>query len=35
MTVTLWPEVARILQEIRPNWFLGENVAGHISLGAR
>lgn len=29
----LWPEVARILQEIRPNWFLGENVAGHISLG--
>ncbi|MDT2261626.1 DNA cytosine methyltransferase [Paenibacillus larvae] len=29
----LWPEVARILQEIRPNWFLGENGAGHISLG--
>lgn len=29
----LWPEVSRILQEIRPRWFLGENVAGHISLG--
>ncbi|WP_244944323.1 DNA cytosine methyltransferase [Paenibacillus polymyxa] len=29
----LWPEVARILREIRPRWFIGENVAGHISLG--
>ncbi|MEV2445774.1 DNA cytosine methyltransferase, partial [Paenibacillus larvae] len=29
----LWPEVARLLQEIRPHWFLGENVAGHITLG--
>jgi len=29
----LWPEVARLLREIRPNWFLGENVAGHITLG--
>ncbi|ARF66692.1 hypothetical protein B7C51_01035 [Paenibacillus larvae subsp. pulvifaciens] len=29
----LWPEVARILQEIRPRWFIGENVAGHITLG--
>ncbi|OMF47745.1 DNA cytosine methyltransferase [Paenibacillus amylolyticus] len=29
----LWPEVARILQEVRPTWFLGENVAGHITLG--
>ncbi|MCP1306425.1 DNA cytosine methyltransferase [Paenibacillus tyrfis] len=29
----LWPEVERILQEIRPRWFLGENVAGHITLG--
>ncbi|MFC4102869.1 DNA cytosine methyltransferase [Paenibacillus xanthanilyticus] len=29
----LWPEVNRLLQEIRPRWFLGENVAGHISLG--
>ncbi|BCJ86480.1 hypothetical protein skT53_14650 [Effusibacillus dendaii] len=23
----------RIIQEIRPSWVLGENVAGHISLG--
>lgn len=29
----LWPEVARILDEIRPRWFVGENVAGHVSLG--
>ncbi|MEV2910448.1 DNA (cytosine-5-)-methyltransferase [Paenibacillus larvae] len=29
----LWPEVARLLQEIRPRWFIGENVAGHITLG--
>jgi len=29
----LWPEVARLLEEIRPRWFLGENVAGHITLG--
>ena len=29
----LWPEVARLLSEIRPRWFIGENVAGHISLG--
>jgi len=29
----LWPEVKRILEEVRPRWFLGENVAGHITLG--
>lgn len=29
----LWPEVARLLREIRPRWFVGENVAGHITLG--
>lgn len=29
----LWPEVARLLYEIRPTWFIGENVAGHVSLG--
>jgi DNA (cytosine-5)-methyltransferase 1 len=29
----LWPEVKRILSEIRPRWFVGENVAGHITLG--
>jgi len=29
----LWPEVYRLLQEIRPRWFVGENVAGHVTLG--
>ena len=29
----LWPEVRRLLDEFRPAWFIGENVAGHISLG--
>ncbi|USK54387.1 DNA cytosine methyltransferase [Cytobacillus solani] len=29
----LWPEVKRLLQEIQPTWFVGENVAGHITLG--
>nr|WP_240764806.1 DNA cytosine methyltransferase [Paenibacillus dendritiformis] len=29
----LWPEVKRLLSEIRPRWFVGENVAGHITLG--
>jgi DNA (cytosine-5)-methyltransferase 1 len=29
----LWPEVARLLSEIRPRWFVGENVAGHVTLG--
>lgn len=29
----LWPEVKRLLKEIRPTWFVGENVAGHIALG--
>lgn len=29
----LWPEVYRIIQEVEPDWFLGENVAGHVSLG--
>ena len=29
----LWPEVNRILDEFRPAWFIGENVAGHVSLG--
>jgi DNA (cytosine-5)-methyltransferase 1 len=24
----LWPEVRRILREIKPRWFVGENVAG-------
>ncbi len=29
----LWPEVHRLLDELRPSWFVGENVAGHISMG--
>jgi len=29
----LWPEVRRLLDEFRPAWFIGENVAGHISMG--
>lgn len=29
----LWPEVARLLSTIRPRWFVGENVSGHITLG--
>lgn len=29
----LWPEVKRLLQETRPAWFVGENVAGHVTLG--
>jgi DNA (cytosine-5)-methyltransferase 1 len=32
-TVALWPEVKRLLEEIRPRWFVGENVAGHVTLG--
>jgi len=29
----LWPEVNRLLAELRPAWFIGENVAGHINMG--
>lgn len=29
----LWPEVFRLLQKIKPKWFVGENVAGHVTLG--
>jgi len=29
----LWPEMFRLVQEIRPTWFIGENVAGLTSMG--
>jgi site-specific DNA-cytosine methylase len=29
----LWPDVARVIREIEPEWVFLENVAGHISLG--
>ena len=29
----LWPEVRRLVNEIRPTWCIFENVAGHISMG--
>lgn len=29
----LWPEMFRLIQELRPNWVIGENVFGHISMG--
>lgn len=28
----LWPEVFRIVDEIRPDWFIGENVAGIATM---
>ncbi|MDD3182452.1 MAG: DNA cytosine methyltransferase [Alphaproteobacteria bacterium] len=29
----LWPQMYRLIREIRPRWVVAENVAGHISLG--
>lgn len=29
----LWPEMYRLIQECRPSYVIGENVAGFISLG--
>lgn len=29
----LWPEMFRLIKELRPTWVVGENVAGHITMG--
>jgi DNA (cytosine-5)-methyltransferase 1 len=29
----LWPEMFRLIQTLQPRWFVGENVAGHVTLG--
>ena len=29
----LWPEMFRLVDELRPTWVIGENVAGHINMG--
>jgi DNA (cytosine-5)-methyltransferase 1 len=29
----LWPEMFRIIKDIRPAWVICENVAGHVSMG--
>lgn len=29
----IWPEIFRIVKDIRPTWCIFENVAGHITMG--
>ncbi len=29
----LWPEMFRIIKEVRPSWVIAENVEGHVKLG--
>jgi len=29
----LWPEMFRLIASLRPAWVIGENVAGHVSMG--
>ena len=29
----LWPEMFRIIKEVRPSWVICENVYGHVSMG--
>ena len=29
----LWPEMFRLVKELRPTWIIGENVVGHITMG--
>ncbi|MCL6490181.1 MAG: DNA cytosine methyltransferase, partial [Alicyclobacillus mali] len=30
----LWPEFRRVLRDLRPRWFVGENVPGILSTDA-